>query len=387
MKSCKLSIILILSIIMLVSCKPDNSNEVKIASSNNTQSSNSIEVLKGYSLDELSLKFIANGISVDDPNDCEVKNQLITFNADVGTQGKHNSLRSNFTYVDVVTSAKNDVAVDYVPIMILQGFYKNEINNNSFIYINEKNHKPSQLVEYIVYEDENVVVYDMRFLLYNMRINDYLKNLEQDEYSGLKCEWMSEIYDKLMEKPFITTKEKIASSILQEQSKPIISQKNLLTKEQKQRIDSMINGMIEAGITYNFADVSEIIPAHFPRYFSLRCGDYFEVKMNDEMQMKLNASQIITMFKGDFGVTEFPFKCEYAGELFANAQFGLQGIGCEEISNTQKGNIIEVEIKAYNTVGYHESLRDLRALPHKVKYTFEIQENGNIIIKSGEMLH
>lgn len=171
-------------------------------------------------------------------------------------------------------------------------------------------------------------------------------------------------------------------------NKEILSAKTLeelqLTPKQMKTIDSMLCGLVEADILYEFDNASQIVPFHFPMYMSYRAYDYFEIQMDEEMRMDINSEQILQILKGDFGVSELPFKCDNIKDLSANLQFGNQGFGFGFEKCSQNGNTITVLADMYRS--YEDTSKtNLWRYSNYVEYTFEIQNDGSVILKSGKL--
>lgn len=184
----------------------------------------------------------------------------------------------------------------------------------------------------------------------------------------------------------ISSKNTISN--INKDNKEILSAKTLeelqLTPKQMKTIDSMLCGLIEADILYEFDNASQIVPRHLPMYMSYRAYDYFEIQMDDEMSMDINGEQILQILKGDFGISELPFKCDNIKDLTASLQFGNQGFGFGFKKCSQNGNTITVLADMYRT--YQEpSTKHLAIYSNYVEYTFEIQNDGSVILKSGKL--
>lgn len=214
MKKVVLSIMCILMAISICSCTLNtSSSKVKVNSEdvNLNKENVSSEVLNtnklyGYSMDELLLKYAVkvseekrDSLTTKKGKTIEEEKALLLFmsGGTAGTLGKYNDLCGNFSYLCTSVPSKEGIDASPIPIMILQGFLKEDITSqDDYIYVNEKKYLPEQLKEYIVYEDDKMIVYDMGYLVSGMEISDYLNTLDEN-ITPNQIDLFSEIYESL----------------------------------------------------------------------------------------------------------------------------------------------------------------------------------------------
>lgn len=159
--------------------------------------------------------------------------------------------------------------------------------------------------------------------------------------------------------------------------------KNSLTNRQKLIIQSIINSLSEAHIIYKFNSIDDIKSTDFPTYLGFRCKYFFDISLDEELNSLLNYNQVLTILKSDFGITTAPKWLEEKKSEIIKSPFSSQGNNGEIISINQKENTIIVIAKMYPTP-VHDSL-EKETLPNTLKYTFETNDKGGIILKSGEL--
>ncbi|WP_066498366.1 hypothetical protein [Abyssisolibacter fermentans] len=125
-------------------------------------------VVDGYNVEQLNLQINMN---VDkefvDPNFSYVptfSKYHLTEKIDFVTIDPPYTIK-NMTTIGI-NYTDNGIDTTFFPVLYLQGFYKKEISEkNHFIKIEDKYYKNKQLIDYIVYEDKNVIVYNISNLI------------------------------------------------------------------------------------------------------------------------------------------------------------------------------------------------------------------------------
>ncbi|WMJ24196.1 hypothetical protein RBG61_05890 [Paludicola sp. MB14-C6] len=210
MNRLKCFLVFVLISALLVSCAPNNnerqnmSNKESSSASVSSQKSIKDNYLLGCTMDELSLKYSSQGTTEEQDSlvikknktvDDEIKLLWCMNGGTAGKLGKFNDLRGDYNYLYASVSKKGDIAITPIPIMILQGFKKEEISDKAFILINQKEYRPSELKDCIIYEDDKAIVYNMTEKVSNLSIENYIDTLEQD---GDNFDWMVKVYKKLL---------------------------------------------------------------------------------------------------------------------------------------------------------------------------------------------
>lgn len=202
----RLIVILLAAALLLTACvPPDDSNgemsEVSSAESSLSKASETLinAPLQGNSLEEMGITIHLGGIDVDDPSiDYKLESQTEAIEGgERGKLGKYNSFIGNCTYICVLTSDESNIECDYIPIMILQGFYKSDFEGGRHISIGGTSFTYRNLADCVWYEDDEKVVYDIRGLMSDFDLKKYL--YEYGENSS-KYTWMDEIYQILCER-------------------------------------------------------------------------------------------------------------------------------------------------------------------------------------------
>lgn len=189
-------------------------------------SSGSEVYLRGEQIQDIGL--ILNGkIEIDDPI-----SSLYTVNSIRLKQiSQFYNLRGEFTEI-CASYHKGGLAVDSIPVMVLQGYKKTALEKtDSFITINDKDfnvidkYKAEDLSQYIVYEDDTYVVYDMLYPMTKLEFPAYLDMLEGvkefsltnpsaqidesflDDKGKITFDWVIKLYDKLISQENILVKK------------------------------------------------------------------------------------------------------------------------------------------------------------------------------------
>ena len=90
-------------------------------------------------------------------------------NQNINSEGRTKGLGEA---VQLIASIASDtsIAVDYVPVMTLVKFLKEDVNESSYVQFDNRYYMLSELKDYILYETEEIIVYDFNTYLFGDNI-------------------------------------------------------------------------------------------------------------------------------------------------------------------------------------------------------------------------
>lgn len=159
-------------------------------------------VVEGHNLEQINFKIdINNDEKFVDPNNSYSPEYSIY----------HLTEKMNWLTVDPPYTIKNFtiIAIDYsdtdidttiLPIMYLQCFYKKDLSQRNFyVKIEEKYYNKKQLKDYIVYEDEEIIVYNINSLMNIYDIDTKISKLsDENNENTYDYTWLKEMHDYFM---------------------------------------------------------------------------------------------------------------------------------------------------------------------------------------------
>lgn len=110
----------------------------------------------------------------------------------------NDTLNGNFNYFCVVTGGIDGrLDVTYVPLMLLQTFKKPEITESFNIAVDGKNFSLENMDKWKVFENDELVIFDFRYVITGLSLDDYLKKiaLDDEKVAADYFDWTVEIYD------------------------------------------------------------------------------------------------------------------------------------------------------------------------------------------------
>jgi len=87
-------------------------------------------------------------------------------------------VNGSFTVLYACYDANLTIDYEVIEVKVIQGFNKDDINNNSLIMANDFVYKLDDFSDYLLYETEEFIVYDLTSILFEKNIDDDIKRIE-----------------------------------------------------------------------------------------------------------------------------------------------------------------------------------------------------------------
>ncbi|WMJ24197.1 hypothetical protein RBG61_05895 [Paludicola sp. MB14-C6] len=214
MNRLKCFLVFVLVSTLLVSCAPNNnerqymSNKESSSASVSNQVAESSKTVKkefvyGYGFNGL-YEYTLSGTQQE--VDCLQRKKIRTVDEAIKTlflgSGGDNPLHSKHlkgSFSTLNIPIPSDLDIGYTSIMVLQAFKKAELKDNTYISIDDKEYQPKDLKSYILYEDDELLVYNFTEFANGMIAKEYIETIECD---GIN---LVEVYEKLVaeKKPIV----------------------------------------------------------------------------------------------------------------------------------------------------------------------------------------
>lgn len=156
------------------------------------------QILQGYSLDELGLEIDLDALRVfPDPNWNHYEIYYLVWHSSAPLMDNYNNKAKCYGNVSVLGyDYPDEIAYTWIDVLFIQGFLKPlQPEGEHFIMVDSKIYTLEEMKQYLIYEDDSHIVYDITDLSAADNFFDVIQILSESK--GYSFEWMIEVNDYL----------------------------------------------------------------------------------------------------------------------------------------------------------------------------------------------